>query len=35
MGDQLELFARGDMRPVWRTREEIEAHLEARDSLEP
>jgi len=32
-GDQLELFARQEMRPVWRTREEIEAHLEARTTF--
>ncbi len=30
-GDQLELFSRKDLRPVWRTRELIEAHLEGRD----
>ena len=30
VGDQLELFARQEMRPVWRTRDDIEAHLEAR-----
>jgi len=28
--DQLPLFARKELRPVWRTRQEIEAHLEAR-----
>jgi len=28
--DQLELFARKQLRPVWRTRKEIEAHLEER-----
>ncbi len=33
VGDQLELFARNEMRPAWRTREEIEAHLEAREVL--
>jgi acyl-homoserine-lactone acylase len=31
VGDQLELYARGELRPAWRTRDEIEAHLEARD----
>jgi hypothetical protein len=29
--DQLALFARNEMRPAWRTREEIAAHLEARE----
>src|SRR6185295_11965634 len=28
--DQLPLFARKELRPVWRTRPEIEAHLETR-----
>ena len=28
--DQLPLFARKELRPVWRTRQEVEAHLEAR-----
>ena len=32
-GDQLELAARKEMRPVWRIREEIEAHLEFREVL--
>lgn len=32
-GDQLELFAKKELRPVWRTREEIEAHLERREVL--
>ena len=31
--DQLALFARNEMRPAWRTREEIAAHLEAREVL--
>lgn len=31
--DQLPLFARKQLRPVWRTRQEIEAHLESRQSL--
>ncbi len=30
-GDQLELFSRKKLRPVWRTREEIEKHLEKRE----
>ncbi|NIM20205.1 MAG: acylase [Candidatus Latescibacteria bacterium] len=29
-GDQLELFSRKELRPVWRTREAIESHLEKR-----
>ena len=31
IGDQLALAAKGELRPVWQTREEIEAHLEARE----
>jgi acyl-homoserine-lactone acylase len=31
--DQLALFARNEMRPAWRTREEVAAHLEAREVL--
>jgi len=31
--DQLPLFARNQMRPAWRDREEIMAHLEAREVL--
>lgn len=30
VGDQLSLYARGELRPVWRTRKEVEAHLESR-----
>ncbi len=30
VGDQLSLYARKELRQVWRTRQEIEAHLEAR-----
>ena len=30
-GDQLALFARKQLRPVWRTRKEIEANLESRE----
>ena len=30
IGDQLPLYARNELRPVWRTRKEIEAHLESR-----
>ena len=29
-GDQLELFARQEMRDAWRTRAEVERHLESR-----
>ncbi len=32
-GDQLELFARKEMRDVWRSREEIEKNLEEREEL--
>jgi acyl-homoserine-lactone acylase len=32
-GDQLELFAKKQLRPVWRTRQEIEANLEKRETL--
>ena len=32
-GDQLALFARKQLRPVWRTRQEIEANLESREVL--
>jgi acyl-homoserine-lactone acylase len=32
-GDQLELFSRKELRPVWRTRAEVEAHLETREVL--
>jgi acyl-homoserine-lactone acylase len=32
-GDQLELFARKELRAVWRTREEIEANLEREETL--
>jgi len=34
-GDQLELFSRKELRPVWRTREEIEANLAFREELTP
>ncbi|BAY15287.1 peptidase S45, penicillin amidase [Anabaenopsis circularis NIES-21] len=30
IGDQLQLFARQELRPVWRNRQEITAHLEER-----
>jgi acyl-homoserine-lactone acylase len=30
VGDQLQLYARNEMRSVWHTRKEIEAHLESR-----
>jgi acyl-homoserine-lactone acylase len=29
VGDQLVLVARQEMRPAWRTREELQGHLEA------
>ena len=32
-GDQSELFARKELRPVWRSRSEIEAHLSSRQKL--
>jgi acyl-homoserine-lactone acylase len=34
-GDQLPLLARGELRPCWRTRAEIEANLEAREVIGP
>ena len=33
-GDQLELMARQELRPVWRSRAEVEAHLARREVLE-
>jgi acyl-homoserine-lactone acylase len=33
VGDQIALAAKGELRPVWRTREEIEANLELRELL--
>ena len=33
LGDQLKLFEKQELRPVWRTRKEIEAHLESREAL--
>jgi len=33
VGDQLALAARGELRPVWRRRDEIEAHLETREVI--
>jgi len=33
MGDQLELFAKQQMRDAWRTRAEVEAHLESKVAL--
>jgi acyl-homoserine-lactone acylase len=33
VGDQLELFARKEMRDMWRTRSEVEAHLELRETI--
>jgi len=32
-GDQIELFSKQQLRPAWRTRPEIEANLEARESV--
>lgn len=34
VGDQLELFAKKELRPVWRTRAEIKAHAKNRDFIE-
>ncbi|MEW6749682.1 MAG: acylase [Candidatus Latescibacterota bacterium] len=34
-GDQLELYAAQTLRPAWRTRSEVEAHLERRETLTP
>ena len=33
VGDQLQLFGKQELRPAWRTRKEIEANLEARESF--
>ena len=33
VGDQLELFAKQEMRDVWRDRKTVEAHVEGRDTL--
>ena len=33
IGDQLPLLMKGELRPTWRTRPEIEAHLEKRETL--
>lgn len=33
LGDQLDLFAAKELRPVWRTREEIAPHVETTDTL--
>ncbi|MEQ8963654.1 MAG: penicillin acylase family protein, partial [Coleofasciculus sp. C2-GNP5-27] len=30
IGDQLPLYARKELRPVWRTRQDIEANLRSR-----
>ena len=35
VGDQLPLLMKGEMRPAWRTRAEIEANLEAREVVGP
>ena len=34
VGDQLELMARQELRPVWRTRAEVEAHLARREVMQ-
>ena len=34
-GDQLELFARGELRTPWRSRDEIETNMARRDTLNP
>jgi acyl-homoserine-lactone acylase len=34
VGDQLELFSKKELRPAWRTRTEIEAHMKTRESLD-
>jgi acyl-homoserine-lactone acylase len=31
--DQLALFSRKEFKPVWRTRADVEAHLERREDL--
>ena len=33
LGDQLELMARQELRPVWRTRAEVETNLERREVM--
>ena len=33
VGDQLELFSQGKLRPLWRDRAEIDKHLERRETL--
>jgi acyl-homoserine-lactone acylase len=33
VGDQLELFSKKQMRDAWRTRKDVEAHLESRVAL--
>lgn len=33
VGDQLPLYAQGNMRPVWRDRTDIEQHLESKDLI--
>src|SRR5215213_852025 len=33
-GDQFKLFSKQELRPVWRTRKEIEANLESRESFQ-
>jgi acyl-homoserine-lactone acylase len=33
VGDQLKLFVKKELRPVWRARAEVEAHLESRETF--
>jgi len=33
-GDQFEMFAKKELRPVWHTRAEVVAHLRSRDTLD-
>ncbi len=33
VGDQLKLFAEKQLKPVWRTRAEVEKNLEKRETL--
>ena len=33
IGDQLPLYVRNELRPVWRTRKDIESHLESRQEF--
>jgi acyl-homoserine lactone acylase PvdQ len=33
VGDQLELFAKKQLKPVWRTRPDVEANLEKKETV--